>query len=110
VQERVQVLQLTTPLPDRFTETDEMFQNAGEKGDKHSDPLDPPRVRGNKRPRKGTYDNDRPPIVGTIERESGQVRLRVVTNRTGEILSSMYINLRQSIHNYLLINQQVVII
>ena len=30
-------------------ETDEMFQNAGEKGDKHVDASDPPRRRGNKR-------------------------------------------------------------
>jgi len=63
-----------------------MFQNAGEKGKKHSDPLDPPRRRANQRPGKGTYDNDRPPIVGTIGRESGQVRLRVVKNTTGETL------------------------
>ena len=32
-------------LPDEHTEADEMFQNAGEKGTKHSDPEDPPRHR-----------------------------------------------------------------
>lgn len=37
------------PLPDAVTETDELFQNAGEKGTKHSDPTDPPRKRANKK-------------------------------------------------------------
>jgi len=100
VQERAKVLQPTAPLPDHFTETDEMFQNAGEKGDKHSDPLDPPRPRANKQPGKGTYDNDRPPIVGTIGRESGQVRLRVVTNTTSEILVN-------HVHQFTLIDTQL---
>jgi len=36
-------------LPDMVTETDEWFQNAGEKGRKHSDPTDPPRKRANKK-------------------------------------------------------------
>jgi hypothetical protein len=35
-------------LGDRVTETDEMFQNAGEKGDKHADLEDPPRRRANR--------------------------------------------------------------
>jgi transposase-like protein len=84
--ERAESLQPDTPLPDRSSETDEMFQNAGEKGEKHLDPFDPPRRRANKQPGKGTYDNDRPPIVGTVGRETGQVRLRVVKNTTGETL------------------------
>ena len=50
----------------------------GKKGDRHRDPEDPPRRRANKRRGHGTYDNDRPPVVGTVGRESGQVRLRVV--------------------------------
>ena len=58
----------------------------GKKGDEHSDPADPPRRRANKRPGRGTYANDRPPIVGTVGRESGQVRLRVVGNTTGPTL------------------------
>jgi len=37
------------PLADEVTETDEMFQNAGEKGKLHPDPSDPPRVRANKK-------------------------------------------------------------
>lgn len=86
LQNQAIALQPKTPLPDKQSETDEMFQNAGEKGSKHDDPLDPPRRRGNKQPGKGTYDNDRPPIVGRVGRETGQVRLRVVHNTTGETL------------------------
>lgn len=37
------------PLLDEETETDEAYQNAGEKGIKHSDPKDPPRKRANKK-------------------------------------------------------------
>lgn len=66
-----------TPLPDQETESDEMFQNAGEKGRKHSDPDDPPRRRANKRRGIGTMDNDRPPVHGVVGRESGQIRLTV---------------------------------
>lgn len=50
----------------------------GKKSELHPDPEDPPRRRANKQPGHGTYDNDRPPIVGTVGRQSGQVRLRVV--------------------------------
>ncbi len=50
----------------------------GKKGDEHFDPHDPARRRANKQRGRGTYANDRPPILGTVGRESGQVRLRVV--------------------------------
>ena len=43
------------PLPDIQTEADELFQNAGEKGEKHPDPEDPPRRRANKRKGRGTF-------------------------------------------------------
>jgi transposase-like protein len=66
-----------SPLPDAVTEADEAFQNAGEKGDPHRDPEDPPRRRGNKRRGKGTMENDRPPIQGVVGRQSGQIRLTV---------------------------------
>ena len=66
-----------TDLPDEATEADEMFQNAGEKGTPHEDPDDPPRRRANKRPGKGTKENDRPPILGIVGRETGQIRLKV---------------------------------
>lgn len=54
------------------------FRMLGKKGEAHLDPDDPPRCRANKQRGHGTYENDRPPVVGTVGRESGQVRLRVV--------------------------------
>jgi transposase-like protein len=58
----------------------------GKKGDNHGDPGDPPRRRANKRRGHGTYENDRPPIVGTGGRESGQCRLRVRKHTDGKAL------------------------
>ena len=54
-----------------------MYQNAGEKGLAHLNPRDPPRRRANKRRGHGNWDNDRPPVVGVIGRESQQVALQV---------------------------------
>lgn len=65
------------PLPDGEVEADESLLNAGEKGDDHPDPQDPPRRRANKRRGRGTMANDRPPIVGVVGRDSDQVRLAV---------------------------------
>jgi transposase-like protein len=70
----------TTALPDAVSEADEMFQNAGEKGEKHDDPDDPPRCRANNRPGAGTMDNDRPPVLGVVGRTTGQIRLTVSDN------------------------------
>ena len=81
-------LQPEDALPDTEVETDEMFQNAGEKGDRHLDASDPPRRRGNKRRGHGTYDNDRPPIVGTKGRKSGLLRLRLVLHTDAATLSA----------------------
>ena len=58
----------------------------GKKSTPHRNPKDPPRYRANKRRGHGTYENDRPPIVGTVGRESGQVRLRVVHHTDSETL------------------------
>ncbi len=58
----------------------------GKKGDEHFDPADPPRRRANKRRGRGTYANDRPPILGTVGRDTGQVRLRVVSDTQGPTL------------------------
>jgi transposase-like protein len=69
--------QQSTQLNDTEVESDEMFQNAGEKGDPHLEEDDPPRRRANKRKGKGTFFNDRPPILGSVGRESGEVRLIV---------------------------------
>jgi transposase len=70
----------TEPLPDDVTEADEMFQNAGEKGEKHADPDDPPRRRANNRRGLGTMENDRPPILGVVGRTTGHIRLTVCDN------------------------------
>lgn len=62
------------------------FKTRGKKGERHCDPQDPPRRRANKRRGRGTYENDRPPIVGTVGRESGRARLRVLCHADGERL------------------------
>jgi transposase-like protein len=58
----------------------------GKKSDEHRDRQDPPRRRANKRRGRGTYANDRPPVLGVIGRETGQVRLRVLPNTQAETL------------------------
>lgn len=60
----------------------------GKKGDEHFDPFDPPRCRANKQRGRGTYANDRPPVLGVIGRESGMIRLRVVQNTRSLTLCS----------------------
>lgn len=77
---------LDTSLSDEEIEADEMFQNAGEKGTKHSDPDDPPRRRANKRRGKGTMENDRPPVLGMVGRESDQIRLKVCDDTTQDTI------------------------
>jgi len=64
-------------LSDAVTETDELYQNAGEKGHKHTDPADPPRRRANNARGHGTWESDRPPIAGVVGRSSSQIRLQV---------------------------------
>jgi len=62
------------------------FRTRGKKGDEHCDPADPPRERANKQRGRGSYANDRPPSWGTVGRETGQVRLRVVRDTSGQTL------------------------
>lgn len=50
----------------------------GKKGDKHTDANDPARRRANKRKGHGTYQNDRPPLVQIISRESKEVRVKML--------------------------------
>ncbi len=71
------------PPPDNVTESDELFVNARGKGGEHVDPAAPPRCRTNKQRGRGTHADDRPPVLGTVGRETGQVRLRVVQDTTG---------------------------
>src|SRR3954466_5491373 len=77
------------PLGDAVVESDEMYQNAGEKGIPHKDPEDPPRRRANSRRGHGTFANDRPPIVGVVGRESGEIRLDVVETASGDELEAV---------------------
>jgi transposase-like protein len=62
------------------------IRTPGKKSEPHLDPADPPRRRANKARGHGTYDNDRPPIVGTVGRDSGKVRLRRVKHTDGQTL------------------------
>ena len=59
----------------------------GKKGIEHLDPADPPRRRANKRRGRGTFANDRPPVLGSVGRETSQVRLRVVKDTTQATLT-----------------------
>jgi transposase len=77
------------PLKDTEVEADEMDQNAGEKGVPHVDPDDPPRRRANKRRRHGTMENDRPPVVGVVGRQSGEGRFEVVDNADQKTLENL---------------------
>ena len=58
----------------------------GKKSVPHLEPDDPPRRRANRKRGHGTYANDRPPIVGTLGRESGQCRLRVYEDTKAKTL------------------------
>jgi transposase len=64
------------------------IRTRGKKGEVHLDAADPPRRRANKQRGHGTYDNDRPPIVGTIGRDSGKVRLRMVQHTDAQTLTA----------------------
>src|SRR3954453_11179086 len=70
-----------------------MYQNAGVKGVPHEDPEDPPRRRANKIRGHGTMENDRPPVVGIVGRESGMVRLEVVEHADQKTLEPLVVNM-----------------
>lgn len=69
------------------------FRMRGKKGTEHFAPDDPPRCRANKRRGRGTYANDRPPILGTVGRQTGHCRLRVVMDTKG-------VTLRDHVHTF----------
>jgi transposase-like protein len=46
----------------------------GKNSTPHHDPRDPPRRRANQRKGHGTYENDRPPIISIIARDTGEQR------------------------------------
>ena len=64
-------------MTDSWTEADEMYQNAGEKGTLHPYPNDPPRRRANKARGHGSWENDRPAVAGVAGRENHTLRLDV---------------------------------
>jgi transposase len=73
----------------------------GKKGDEHFEVTDRPRRRANKRRGRGTYANDRPPVLGTVGRQTGQVRLRVVKDTKGTTLRAhVHRFTRQGTHVY----------
>jgi transposase len=76
------------------------FRTRGKKSEYHPDPTDPPRRRANKQVGHGTYENDRPPVVGTVGRETGQTRLRVVHHTDRQTLE-------QHVHTFTLVGTQV---
>src|SRR5215831_18744156 len=67
---------MTWSRPTRCTRT------RGKKGVPHDDPDDPPRRRANDRRGHGTFETDRRPIAGVVDRESGEVRLNVLETAT----------------------------
>jgi transposase-like protein len=79
---------ITAALADEHGEADETYVNAGQPGEEQDDDADPPRERANKARGRGTAENDRPPIIGAVGRESGNLRLEVVSDATGETVSS----------------------
>jgi transposase-like protein len=76
------------PLDDPVVEADELYQNAGEKGIPHRDPLDPPRRRANPVPGHGSWDHDRPPVCGVVGRDSGRLLLGVEHHADGPTLQA----------------------
>ena len=59
----------------------------GKKGVPHLDPADPPRKRANRFKGHGTWDNDRPPVLGIVSRdESKPIRLEVVKTASQAVL------------------------
>jgi transposase-like protein len=68
---------------DDHGEADETYVNAGQPGEEKDDEdADPPRERANKARGRGTAANDRPPIIGTVGRESGELHLAVAPDAT----------------------------
>lgn len=64
----------------------------GKKGIPHPDPDDPPRRRANQVRGHGTWQVDRPPVMGLVGRETGQVQFDVVRNSTRKELEPRVLN------------------
>lgn len=79
VMNNVQARQIMEKLTGEVIEIDEMYHAVGQKGTKCESRE--ARKRGLKLRGRGTWDKDKPPIVGIIER-GGSVRLAVMKNAT----------------------------
>lgn len=73
-------------LADAQVEADETYINAGQPGEEKAADEAPPRSRANKARGRGSMENDRPPIIGTVGRASGELRLEVAPEATHETL------------------------
>ncbi|WP_118828474.1 transposase [Salinibacter ruber] len=62
------------------------IRTRGKKSDPHRNPDDPPRQRANKSRGRGTYENDRPPVVGMVGRETGWACFRVCLDTKEETI------------------------
>ena len=89
------------PCPIHVTESDEMFQNAGEKGMTTLIPMTPRADAANKRRGRGTYANDRPPILGTVGRENWTGSPAVVDDTKKATLSE---HVHRLIHEQAMVN------
>src|SRR5262252_6413484 len=58
----------------------------GKKGRRHAAAADPPRRRANTRQGHGTWDSDRPPVVGVAGRSSRRLRLGLLRRMWGACL------------------------
>ncbi len=61
----------------------------GKKGQKHAKADDPPRRRANQVKGHGTWDNDRPPVLGVVGRSSGKIRLAVAKRNSRAALQPL---------------------
>lgn len=64
----------------------------GGNGIPHPDPDGPPRYWAHKRCGHGTFANDRPPVIGVVGRESGDLRPEVVASSDRETLEGATVN------------------
>jgi transposase-like protein len=57
----------------------------------HADPADPPRCRANAVKGHGTWDNDRPPVLGVVGRESGKLHLELTAQSRQQDLQPLVV-------------------
>ena len=62
------------------------IRTRGKKGKPHRNLDDPPRQRANKARGRGTYENDRPPVLGMVGRETGWACFRVCVDTKEETI------------------------